>query len=155
RVKLYVPFAIPFLRLRQKLFGPGFVKSYVKANMLTHDAEQAERYRADPLIFPQIAVNMLLDLYDTSTRLMADAAAITVPVLMLVAGGDWVVKDSAQRQFFDRLSSPTKRLETLFGFSHAIFHERDRHRVIVKVRSFIQERFDAPAQQSSLLEADK
>src|SRR4029077_2931996 len=29
RVKLYVPFAVPFLRLGQKLFGPGYVKSYV------------------------------------------------------------------------------------------------------------------------------
>ena len=31
RVKLYVPFAVPLLRLRQKLLGPGYVKSYVKA----------------------------------------------------------------------------------------------------------------------------
>src|SRR6202023_1854529 len=55
RVKLYVPLAIPLLRLRQKVFGPGYVKSYVKATMLTHDAAEAERYRSDPLIFPQIA----------------------------------------------------------------------------------------------------
>src|SRR4051812_31375328 len=41
RVKLYVPFAVPQLRLRQKLFGPGYVKNYVKARMLTHDPEQA------------------------------------------------------------------------------------------------------------------
>src|SRR5881227_2390474 len=35
-VKLYVPFAIPSLRL----FRPRFVKSYVKSKMLTHDKEQ-------------------------------------------------------------------------------------------------------------------
>src|SRR4029077_17955808 len=64
RVKLYVPFAVPFLRLRERLLGPGYVKSIVKANMLTHDAAQAAQYDADPLIFPQIAVNMLLDLHD-------------------------------------------------------------------------------------------
>ena len=46
------------LRLR-KLFGRGYVKSYVKAKMLTHDREQAARYDADPLIFRQIAVNVL------------------------------------------------------------------------------------------------
>ena len=84
RVKLYVPFAVPLLRLRQRLFGPGYVKSYVKAHLLTHDAAEAARYAADPLIFRQIAVNILLDLYDTSTRLLADAGAITVPTLMLV-----------------------------------------------------------------------
>src|SRR2546429_382299 len=73
RVKLSVPFAVPFLRLRQKLLGPGYVKSFVRAGMLTHDPVEAARYSADPQIFRQIAVNMLLDLYDTSKRLLADA----------------------------------------------------------------------------------
>src|SRR5918996_680623 len=56
RVKLYVPFAVPLLRMRLKLFGPGFVSSFIKANMLTHDSTEADHYRADPLIFRQIAV---------------------------------------------------------------------------------------------------
>src|SRR5947208_9203950 len=137
RVKLYVPFAVPFLRLRQKLLGPGYVKSYVKARMLTHDPEQAQGYQADELIFRQIAVNILLDLHDTSTRLLADAGAITVPTLMLAAGSDWVVKVSAQQQFFDGLSSPVKEMETLPGFSHAIFHEQERRRVVERIRQFI------------------
>src|SRR5262245_56131921 len=70
RVKLYVPFAIPLLRLKQKLFGPGYVKSYVQAKMLTHDEDQADGYQADAKIFRQIAVNVLLDLHDASTRLL-------------------------------------------------------------------------------------
>lgn len=155
RVKLYVPFAVPLLRLKQKLFGHGYVKSYVKAKMLTHDAEQAAAYQADPLIFRQIAINILLDLYDTSTRLTADAGAITVPTLMLTAGADWVVKPSAQRKFFDRLSSPVKRLEILPGFYHAVFHEKNRRLVVSKAREFIQECFALPPRQVSLLDADK
>ncbi|HEV3083869.1 MAG TPA: bifunctional alpha/beta hydrolase/class I SAM-dependent methyltransferase [Gemmataceae bacterium] len=155
RVKLYVPFAVPFLRLRQKLLGPGYVKSYVKASMLTHDPLEAERYQADKLIFRQIAVNILLDLHDTSTRLLADAGAITVPTLMLVAGSDWVVKGSAQQQFFDRLSSPVKQMEVLPGFYHAIFHEKNRAQVIDKVRAFIDDCFRQPPRRVSLLDADK
>src|SRR5205807_1284802 len=130
RVKLYVPFAVPFLRLRQKLLGPGYVKSYVKARMLTHDPLEAERYQADKLIFRQIAVNILLDLHDTSTRLLDDAGAVTVPLLVLAAGSDWVVKASAQRQFVERVSSPCKRFEVLPGFSHAILYEKDRGLVV-------------------------
>ena len=113
RVKLYVPFAVPFLRVRQKIFGHGYVKSFIKAGMLTQDPEQAERYNADPLIFRQIAVNMLLDLHDTSMRLLDDAGAVTVPLLVLAAGSDWVVKTSAQRQFVERVSSPITRFEVL------------------------------------------
>jgi alpha-beta hydrolase superfamily lysophospholipase len=155
RVKLYVPLAVPLLRLRQKLLGPGYVNSYVRATMLTHDADQADRYNGDPLIFRRIAVNMLLDLHDTSTRLLADAGAMTVPTLMLVAGSDWVVKASAQLRFFERLSSRVKRLEVLPGFHHAIFHEQDRDIVVDKVRAFIEERFTEPPDQPSLLHADK
>ena len=86
-VKLYVPLAVPALRLQQKLFGTGKVKSYVRAKMLTHDPVEAARYEADPLIFRQIAINVLLDLHDTAQRLLADAGAIHVPTLMLAAGG--------------------------------------------------------------------
>jgi alpha-beta hydrolase superfamily lysophospholipase len=155
RVKLYVPFAIPFLRLRQKLLGPGYVKSYVKASMLTHDREEADRYRADPLIFPQIAVNMLLDLHDTSKRLLADAGAITTPLLVLTAGSDWVVSARAQWQFVEHASSPVKRLEVLPDLHHAIFHEKDRGSVVSKVRAFIDECFTRPHMTPSLATADK
>jgi alpha-beta hydrolase superfamily lysophospholipase/SAM-dependent methyltransferase len=155
RVKLYIPFAVPLLRLRQKLFGHGYVKSYVKAKMLTHDAEQAREYGADPLIFRQIAVNILLDLHDTSTRLMGDAGAIDVPTLMLSAGADWVVKLSAQRKFFDGLSSKVKEMEIYPNLSHAIFQETERARVVERARKFILERFQSPAQNESLIEADK
>jgi alpha-beta hydrolase superfamily lysophospholipase len=69
-VKLYVPFAVPLLRMKQKLFGRGKVKSYVKSKLLTRDQEQAAQYDADPLIFRQIAVNVLLDVNDTADRLV-------------------------------------------------------------------------------------
>jgi alpha-beta hydrolase superfamily lysophospholipase len=155
RVKLYLPFAVPLLRLKQKLFGHGYVKSYVKAKMLTHDPAQAAAYQADPLIFRQIAVNILLDLFDTSSRLMADAGAITVPTLLFVADADWVVKKSAQETFFNRLSSPVKQLERLPGFYHAIFHEKERGLVVSKAREFIQKCFQAGSPRESLLEADQ
>ena len=155
RVKLYVPFAVPLLRLKQKLSGHGYVKSYVKAKMLTHDAEQAAAYKADPMIFRQIAVNILLDLYDTSTRLLADAGAITVPTLLFVAEADWVVEKPAQETFFNRLSSPVKRLERLPGFYHAIFHEKERRLVIAKAREFILDCFRQTPRRDSLIEADR
>ncbi|MBS0660763.1 MAG: bifunctional alpha/beta hydrolase/class I SAM-dependent methyltransferase [Verrucomicrobia bacterium] len=155
RVRLYVPFAIPALRLKEKLFGPGEVKSYVKAKMLTHDPEQAAAYAADPQIFRQIAVNVLLDLFDTSQRLVADAGAIVVPTLVISAGADWVVNNATQRLFFERLSSPVKRFEELPGFHHAIFHEKERARLFQLVGDFIRERFTAPAPQRSLVQADE
>ena len=155
RVRLYVPLAIPSLRLKQKFIGPGHVKSYVKAKMLTHDAKQAAQYDADPLIFRQIAVHVLIALHDAGTRLLADAGAIQVPTLMLAAGRDWVVSVKAQREFFDRLSSPIKRMHVFPAAYHALFHERERSQVADRVRDFVRERFATPPLKPSLLEADK
>ena len=155
RVKLYVPGAVPLLRLREMLFGGGFVKSYVKAQLLTHDTAEAERYKRDPHIFRQIAVNMLLDLHDTSLRLIADAGAIHTPALILAAGNDWVVRLDAQQRFFERLSSPVKAMQVLPGFFHAIFHERDRHLPVAAVRTFVTERFADCAPGPSLMTSDK
>lgn len=154
-VRLYVPLAVPALRLQQKFVGSGQVKSYVQAKMLTHDPAEAAQYEADPLIFRQIAINVLLDLHDTGQRLVADAGAIHVPVLMLAAGRDWVVSLEAQRDFFNGLSSPWKRMHVFPAMYHAIFHEVDRGQVIERIRDFIEERFAERANAVSLREADK
>ena len=155
RVKLYVPLAIPALRLKQKLIWRSVVKSYVKAGLLTHDGQQAAAYRCDPLIFRQIPVNMLLDLHDAGGRLIADAGAITAPTLILSAGRDWVVRLEAQRQFFGRLGSPVKQMETYAGFYHDIFHEKGRRRVTDRIKTFLRESFAGPPQNGDLLSADK
>jgi alpha-beta hydrolase superfamily lysophospholipase/SAM-dependent methyltransferase len=155
-VRLYVPLALPALRLRMAaLGGKAYVKSYVKAGMITRDLLEAERYANDPLISRQIAVNILIDLHDTAGRLIDDAGAIRVPTLVLTAGTDWVVNNRASRRFFERLTSPVKELEHFDGFRHAIFHDTDRHRPIGRVKRFVEESFARPASRPSLLTADR
>jgi alpha-beta hydrolase superfamily lysophospholipase/SAM-dependent methyltransferase len=150
-VKLYVPLAVPALRILR----PRFVKSYVKSRMLTHDREEAARYDSDPFIFRQIAVNVLLDLHDTAQRLLADASAIQTPTLMIGAGKDWVVSLKAQQEFFNRISSISKRFEIFPDSYHAIFHETNRHEVIELVREFVRDCFAKPATPLSSLNADQ
>jgi alpha-beta hydrolase superfamily lysophospholipase len=155
RVKLYVPLALPGLRLLQRVKPKSFIKSYVWAKMLTHDAEQQRAYVDDPLISRQIATNILLSLHDTSTRLIDDAGAIRTPTLLLAAGCEWVVKNSAIRRFHDRLGSRDKSLHLLDGFSHAVFHEQDRELPISLTRDFVTRIFRSSGQNVSLLHADQ
>lgn len=155
RVRLYVPFAVAGLRLMQAIRGRFFVKSYVTAGMLTHDPEQAEAYRRDPLISRNIAVGILLGMHDTATRILDDAGAIRTPTLILAAGSDWVVKTSAQRRFFERLGSPVKEMETYAGLGHAILHEKDRDLPVARAREFIVRAFAAPSVPPPLLDADR
>lgn len=154
-VKLYVPLAIPGLRLLQKLRGKAFIRSYVKPGLLTHDQEQAKQYAADPLISPQIAVNILLGLYDTSNRIIKDAGAIIAPTLLLISGSDWVVQEKPQQRFFERLSSMVRERILYPTLFHSTFWEKDRDQPIAAAREFILRQFEAPTPTASLLDADQ
>jgi alpha-beta hydrolase superfamily lysophospholipase len=149
RVRLYIPFALFFLRLQMKFQRKAFVKSYVKAAMLTHDPQERAAYSNDSLITRSIAVNILIGMHDASTRLMQDAAAISVPALILSSGSDWVVDVKAQRQFFDGLSATGKEMHVYPGFYHDLFHEKDRVLPIGKAREFILRSFENQRLQAS------
>jgi len=155
RIRLYFPFAIPALRLLQKFKARANISSYVKSKMLTHDPEQIRSYDEDELITRNIAVNVLVGLHDLSTRIVADAGAITTPTVIVSAGSDWVVKNSAQKKFFDGLSSSLKEMEIYPEFFHAIFSEKDRERPIKQARDFIEEAFELSVDRSVLLKADR
>lgn len=155
QVKLYVPFAIPGLRLLLKLKDPSFIKSYVKAKLLTHDPARIASYQSDPLISRVIAVNILVGLFDTSARLIADAPAILTPIQVLVSGSDWVVSQKPQRTFFRRLGSAEKELHEFPGFFHDTLGEKDRHLPLAKARDFIERNFAASSSPPSLLDADQ
>lgn len=153
-VKLYVPFAVPALRLMHTLRGNFFVNSYVQPQFLTHDGERIRSYREDPLITRPISVRVLLGLYDTSARVVADANAITVPTQLLVSGSDFVVRRAPQDRFFERLGSRVKERHLLPGFFHDTLGERDRAQATGLITAFLQARFSQPLQLPSLLDAD-
>jgi alpha-beta hydrolase superfamily lysophospholipase/SAM-dependent methyltransferase len=155
RIRLYIPFAIPLLRLLQRIRGKSFITSYVRSGMLTHDPEQARKYDEDGLITRNIAVNILLGLYDTATRIMADAGAIITPTLVLSAGADRVVNNSAQRRFFAGLSSERKEMRVFPNFYHAVLYERYRREPIFLARQFISECFRKIPDTAFLVRQDR
>lgn len=155
KVKLYVPFARPGLKLMQKLRGDFFINSYVKAKVLTHDPARVASYDADPLITRPISVNMLLGLYETAERVVGDARAITVPTQLFVSGSDWVVHHGPQHAFFVNLGTPMKERHILPGFFHDTLGERDRAPVVARIRDFVLRHFAAPLHRPDLLEADR
>ena len=142
-VKLYVPLAVPALRLLSFVKPKANISSYVKGKMLTHDPDMAESYNTDPLVSRNIAVNILLGLRDTAKRILADADAISTPTIILSAGSDYVVRNSDQKRFFDTIASPIKKHITYPGTYHALLHEKDRNKPIAAARSFLLDQLEA------------
>jgi len=155
KVKLYVPFARPALKLMYKLRGNFHVNSYVKSKFLTHDPQRQESYDRDPLITRPISVNILLGLYEAAERVVADAGAITTPTQLLISGADWVVERKPQQAFFERLGSPVKELHLFKGFYHDTLGEAGRAPAVRRARSFILNQFDTPAPVVDLAHADR
>lgn len=154
KVKLYVPFARPGLRLMQSLRGNFFVNSYVKAKFLTHDPKRITSFDNDPLIARAISSNILLSLYDTAERIVSDAAAITVPTQLLVSGADWVVHQQPQHQFYENLGSLVKERHVLDGFYHDTLGELDRHLAFDKIKDFVEKNFAEPLSRQCHQNAD-
>jgi len=154
-IKLYVPFAKAGLTVLSKLKGNFFITSYVKANMLTHDAERAKTYDTDPQIAKAISVRMLLGLYAASERIVNDAQNIFVPTQVLSSGSDFVVFRKPQQQFYAKLPHPRKEFHVLDGFYHDTLSEKDRHIAIEKIRRFILQSFAEDYQAPDVLNADK
>lgn len=155
KVKLYVPFARPGLRLMRAWRGNFFVNSYVKAKYLSHDPERIASFDSDPLIARAISVNMLLGLNDAAERVVADAQTIQIPTQLLISGADFVVQRKPQEQFFERLGSAHKEKHILPGFFHDTLGERDRSHALNRIQRFLLRCFEEPLACPSLLAADR
>jgi hypothetical protein len=109
--------------------------------VLTHDIDQQKAYDADPLISKSINGALLVDLLKAGERIVEDAAAIDIPVIVLSAEKDYVVKNSVQKKFFVTIASKLKTFITLRNFYHGILFETNRQKVYQYLRNFIDKAY--------------
>jgi len=140
-IKLYVPLANQMIALGTKLKKDLIIQSYVKSKVLTHDIDQQKAYDADPLISKSINGALLVDLLKAGERIVEDAAAIDIPVIVLSAEKDYVVKNSVQKKFFVAIASKLKTFITLRNFYHGILFETNRQKVYHYLRNFIDKAY--------------
>ena len=150
RIRLYMPFAIPSLKVARTLGLMSRVSSYVKAQVLTHDKEAQHAYNADPLISNSISTDLLIDTHATGQRLLDDAGAITVPTFVLCAGKDYVVDKQAERQFYEAINTPMKRWQLYPDSYHAIFHETNKADVFDDCINFAEQVFSTEVKAPDL-----
>ncbi len=146
-IKLYIPFALSFLKLARKFSDKLFVTSYVRSSLLTRDEAEARAYDNDSLITKKIGVNILVTLFGTVKNCFNRLKDFETPVLVFTAEKDYIVKNSLHQKFIDGISSSNKKHIQLADFRHAIFHEKDQHKIISPCQAFIKTQFGLPATQ--------
>jgi len=137
-VKLYVPGALLGTRLMLKVKPDATIKSYVKGTWLTRDEAEQRTYDADTTISKDISARILVELFDSAQRVIADAAVMTQPLLLISAGDDSVVKNTAHERFFLRSGAKVKEHISLPHARHAVFHDLCREEVCAAIRKFVQ-----------------
>lgn len=140
-IRLYVPLALPAMRLVSRFSSNLFVTSYVKSKMLTRDPDEATAYDADPLITKKIGVNVLVTLFDAAANIFRRLADIETPLLLFTAERDVIVKNRYHGRFLDGVSSRFKKHVVLSGFQHAIFHEIEQEKILRHSRKFVEAQF--------------
>lgn len=118
--------------------GTTALRTYARPEDLTQDLARRETYRNDPLIGATTTARLLAGMSETSKRIIAGADSIRVPVQILIAGEDRLVRRRPQLSFFNALRPSDKEFHTFDGYLHDLLGERDRHRVLEKVGQFVR-----------------
>ena len=113
------------------------LQNVVRPPSLTHDLNEVEKYRSDPLIQHKITVRLAYEMYQRTLRFQRQIMRFSFPVFILMAGDDRVVDSKATRQFFSRLQAPEKDLTEFPGFYHEIFNEVEQSRVFERLRYYL------------------
>jgi alpha-beta hydrolase superfamily lysophospholipase len=101
----------------------------LRADLLTRDPEIQEEHRSDPLRHSRMSAPLFFGMVEGGNMMVARAAEIKIPTLLLVGGQDPVIDPAAAREFFDRLGSEDKTMHLYPKMLHEPFSEVGREQV--------------------------
>ena len=130
------------LALARRLIPDRALPNRLPVDKLSHEPGEVEAYRADPLVHDRITPRLYGFLADAGAAVRRDAARLTVPTLLLVAGDDALV-DARRRARARRRAGARGRRRPHFydDLYHEIFNERepDRARVLDDLGAWIEQ----------------
>jgi alpha-beta hydrolase superfamily lysophospholipase len=100
-----------------------------RTGVLTRDPRIQEEHRTDPWRHNRISPPLFFGMVEGGEMLLAHAAEIRIPLLMLLGGQDTVIDPTTSREFFDRLGSEDKSLFIYPKMLHEPFNELGREQV--------------------------
>lgn len=120
---------------------PGIIyKNPVYPPHLTHNPEEVENYKKDPLIKRKISVRLLAEMIKWGNLANSiDSFDFPFPVYVLMAGLERVVDKDRTTAIFEKIKSPRKRIQCFEGFYHEIFNELGQEQAFEALKSCLRE----------------
>ena len=104
------------------------------ASGVSRDPGVVQDYVADPLVYHgKMSARMLRELFVGMNTIQLQAAAITLPMLILHGGADAMTAPEGSRYLHQHISASDKTLSIYPGLFHEIFNEPERVEILTQV----------------------
>lgn len=121
--------------------APGLaVSNGLPLHGLSRDPAVAAAYKNDALVHGKITARLLLRMLDAMAFCHANAATLSIPALMVVAGSDKLVDASGSRAFFPQLPPTLASMHWYDEGYHELHNDVNARQVFADERNWLQAR---------------
>jgi acylglycerol lipase len=142
----------PALQIPEGISGAKLLASQVLARLapqagllrlnpdhLSRDPEVVRSYRNDPLVFHgRTPARLVLELMKAMRRTGQGIGKLSLPLLIILGGGEKIVNPAGARMLFEKSGSQDKTLKIYEGLYHETFNEPERARVLDDMRTWLE-----------------
>ena len=114
--------------------------SGLDATKISRDENVVSTYEKDPLVHDRVSARFFTELMAAVESVNQQAATLNLPVLMQVAGEDYLVDADSSKHFFEKLTLEDKTLYVYDGMYHEIYNapQDQRQRVLDDLEAWLQ-----------------
>ena len=114
--------------------------SELDATKISHDENVVSAYKNDPLVHDRVSARFFTELLAAMESVNQQASTLNVPVLMQVAGEDYLVNADSSKHFFEKLTLQDKTLQIYDGMYHEIYNELEdqKKRVLDDLEAWLE-----------------
>jgi alpha-beta hydrolase superfamily lysophospholipase len=109
------------------------------AAKISRDSKVVSAYEDDPLVHDRISARLFTEFLAAMESVNQQASTLKVPVLMQVAGEDYLVSADSSKRFFEKLTLQDKALCVYDGMYHEIYNspEDQKERVMGDLEAWL------------------
>ncbi len=124
---------------------PGLIMgNELDATKISHDPDVVKAYQTDSQVHDSVSARFFTEMMAAMESVNQQASTMSVPVLMQVAGDDYVVNADSSKLFFEKLTLEDKTLHVYDGLYHEIYNapEDDKEKVLDDLEAWLEQRMN-------------
>lgn len=116
------------------------MKTGLDPKLLSHDEEIVRNYVNDPLVHGVASTRFFTELIRAANETTRGANKLTLPCLIMQAGGDGIVDPAATENFFKTVAATDKTLKVYEGFYHEVLNEPGKENLLSEITGWLSAR---------------